>query len=155
MTRALRQTLADWLLALGAPLLLLSLFLTWSHQFSPAFLARFGHSSVLQGVPRDPTAWQVYSDTDVMLALIAGGMLAIALWGGHARRLALALAVAVAIAFTVHAIAVPPTNGAVVFDPGTGAWARNGASSGAGEWLALVALAIGAAGIGFSFSAER
>ncbi len=38
----MREAIADWLMVLGAPSLLLSLFLTWSHQFSPAFLARYG-----------------------------------------------------------------------------------------------------------------
>lgn len=155
MTRALRQTLADWLMALAAPLLFLSLFLAWSHQFSPAFLARWGHTSVLQGVPHSPTAWQVYSDADVALALVAGGLLAVALWGGRARRIALALAIAISLAFTVHAIGVPPTNGAVVFDAAAGAWARSSPSAGAGEWVALVALAAGAAGLALSFSVER
>ncbi len=155
MTRALRQTLADWLMALAAPLLLLSLFLAWSHQFSPAFLTRWGRTSVLQGVPHDPTAWQVYSDADVLLALVAGGLLAVALRGGRALRIALALALAVCIPFTVHAIGVPPTNGAVVFDAAAGTWARNSPSAGPGEWVALLALLAGGAGVGLSFSADR
>lgn len=155
MSKALRQTLADWLMALAAPLLFLSLFLTWSHQFSRAFLARWGGTSVLQGVPRAPTAWQVYSDADVMLALVAGGLLAVSLWGGRARRVALALALAVSLAFTIHAIGTPPTNGAVVFDAAAGTWARNSPTAGAGEWLALVALAAGGAGLVLSFTVER
>ncbi|MGH2913725.1 MAG: hypothetical protein ACRDMX_01935 [Solirubrobacteraceae bacterium] len=154
-SKALRETIADWLMALAALLLFVSLFLVWSHQFSPAFLARWGHTSVLGGVPRDPTAWQVYSGVDVLLALLAGGLLAVALWGGRARRLALALALAGALAFTIHALGVPPTNGAVVFDVATGRYAANAPSDGAGEYLALVALLLGGAGVALSYTADR
>ena len=54
-------------------------------------------------MPHDPDAWQVYSVADVLLALLAAGLLAVALWGGRARRRALAIALAVALAFTVRA----------------------------------------------------
>jgi len=142
-------------MALAAPVLFLSLFLTWSNQFSSRFLARWGRTSALQGVPRTPTAWQVYSDADVMLALIAVSLLVVSLWGGRARRVGLGLALSVAMAFTVHAIGTPPTNGAVVFDAAAGTWARNSPSAGAGEWVALVALAGGAVGLALSFTVER
>ncbi len=46
-----------------------SLFLTWSHQFSAGVPgANGGHRPQLNGVPHDPTAWQVYSVADVLLA---------------------------------------------------------------------------------------
>lgn len=156
MSKALRETVADWLMTLAAPLLFLSLFLAWSHQFSRSFLSRYAGSAVLAGVPRDPDAWQVYSIVDVLLALLAAWLLVVALWGGRARRLALALGLAVALAFTIHALAVPPTNGAVVFDaaahpPG---YVATGASSGIGEILALLALVLGAAGVGLSYSVD-
>jgi hypothetical protein len=154
VSKALRETVADWLMTVAALILLLSLFLAWSHQFSPAFLDRYRGSALLQGVPRDPDAWQVYSIADVLLALVAGGLLAVALWGGRARRLALAIALVVALAFTVHAMSVPPTNGAVVFDPSSLRYAATGATSGAGETVALVALLIGAAGVAFSYSVD-
>jgi len=152
LSQGLRETIADWLLALAAPLLLVSLFLTWSHQFTGAFAARY--RPAIQGVPRDPTAWQVYSIADVFLAVVAVALMALALWGGRARRLVVALLLAVALAFTVHAASVPPTNGAVVFDssatpPG---YVANGATSGAGETVALVALILGAAGVALSFT---
>ena len=75
--------------------------------------------------------------------------MAVALWGGRARRIALALALVVALVFVVHALSVPPTNGATVFDPtltppGYGA---DPVSSGAGEVLALVALGLGSVGV--------
>lgn len=154
MSKGLRETIADWLMALAAPLLLVSLFLSWSHQFSAGFAARY--RPALQGVPRDPTAWQVYSIADVFLAVVAAALMALALWGGRARRLIVALLLAVALAFTVHAASVPPTNGAVVFDsssrpPG---YVATGATSGAGETVALIALIVGATGVALSFTVD-
>ena len=35
--RQIREGIADWLIVFGALLLLLSLFLTWSHQFTNTF----------------------------------------------------------------------------------------------------------------------
>jgi hypothetical protein len=154
VSKALRETVADWLMTVAALILLLSLFLAWSHQFSAAFLAQHRGSAFLQGVPRDPDAWQVYSVADVLLALLAGGLLAVALWGGRARRLALAIALVVAFVFTIHAMSVPPTNGAVLFDPATSRYVATGATSGAGETVAFVALLLGAAGVGLSYSVD-
>jgi hypothetical protein len=50
---------------------------------------------------------------------------------------------------------VPPTNGADVFDPRTGAYVATGASSGPGEPLALAALALAAAALLLSLAADR
>ena len=154
VSKALRETVADWLMTLAALILLLSLFLAWSHQFSPAFLARHRGSAFLEGVPHDPDAWQLYSVADVLLALLAGGLLAVALWGGRARRRALAIALAVALLFTVHAMSVPPTNGAVLFDAATSRYVATGGASGAGETVAFVALLLGAAGVALSYSVD-
>jgi hypothetical protein len=63
--REIRESLADWMIVFGALLLALSLFLTWSHQFTNAFVGEVG-ADQLHGVPRDPTAWQVYSIADVL-----------------------------------------------------------------------------------------
>ncbi|HEY5429662.1 MAG TPA: hypothetical protein VIK04_11140, partial [Solirubrobacteraceae bacterium] len=147
MGKAMRETVADWLMALGALLLLGSLFLTWSHQFSRPFLAQYGASSALQGIPHDPNAWQVYSAADVLLAIVAAGLLAVALWGGRTRRIALALTLAVSLVFTAHALGTPPTNGAVIYQPNATPprYAPNTPIAGAGEDVALLALALGAA----------
>ena len=141
-------------MALGAPLLLGSLFLTWSHQFSKAFLAQYGTTAALQGIPHDPNAWQVYSAADVLLALVAGSLMVVALWGGRARRVALALTLAISLAFTVHALGTPPTDGAVIYQPHATPprYAPNSPSAGPGEDLALVALLMGIAGVGLSFT---
>ena len=154
MSKPLRETVADWLMTAGALLLAISLFLAWSHQFSPAFVHRYGSSSILQGIPRDPDAWQVYSAADVLLALVAGGLMALALFGGRARRLAMTMALVVALAFTIHALGTPPTNGAVVFDPATSAYVTSGARSGTGETVALVALLLGLGGVAMSYSVD-
>jgi hypothetical protein len=154
VSKALRETVADWLMTAAALMLVVSLFLAWSHQFSPAFLTRYRGSSLVPGVAHDPDAWQVYSVADVLLAFVAGGLLAVALWGGRARRLALAMALAAAFAFTVHAISVPPTNGVVIFAPTSSGYLATGASSGAGETVALVALALGATGVALSYSVD-
>lgn len=156
MSKGLRETISDWLMAISGPLLLGSLFLTWSHQISTGVRARYGATAALAGVPVDPTAWQVYSGADVLLAAVAGGLMAVALWGGRARRIALALALVVAVVFVVHAMSVPPTNGATIFDPtltppGYGA---NPVSSGTGEVLALVALGLGSLGVGLAFTVD-
>jgi hypothetical protein len=136
--------------------LLGSLFLPWSHQLSPALRAQYGATAALQGVPSDPTAWQVYSVADVLLALLAAGLLAAALRGGRPARLVLMAAFAVAVAFTVHALSLAPTNGALVFDSGlAGAgYAPNSASAGPGETLALAALGLGLAGLALSFTTD-
>lgn len=150
----MREMVSDWLMALGALVLLGSLFLTWSHQFSRAFLAQYGASAALQGIPHDPDAWQVYSAADVLLALVAGGLLAVALRGGRTRRVALALTLAISLAFTVHALRTPPTDGAVIYQPNATPprYAPNTPTAGPGEDVALLALAFGLVGVGLSFT---
>jgi hypothetical protein len=148
----MREAIGDWLMVLGAPILLLSLFLTWSHQFSPGFLAHYSHTTALSGVPHDPTAWQVYSIIDVLLALLAAGLFAVALQGSRAGRIGVLLGLAVAIAFVIHALGTPPTNGANLFDPALGTYTPNRPSSGAGEIVALIGLLLGSGGVLLSFT---
>ena len=152
----MRETISDWLMAIAGPLLLGSLFLTWSHQLSAPLRARYGATAALAGVPADPTAWQVYSAADVFLALVAVGLFLVALLGGRARRTVLTLGLAVSLAFVVHALSVPPTNGATVFDPTLvpPGYTANAVSSGAGEVLALVAVVLGAVGVALGFTAD-
>jgi hypothetical protein len=139
----------------AAVLLLVSLFLVWSHQLSPAIVRRYGATGTFDGVPRTPDAWQLYTAADVLLALVAAALVVAATWGDRTLRRVLVAAVAVAIAFVAHAIAVPPTNGANVFDPRTGAYVATAASSGAGETLALAALAVAAAALLLSLTTDR
>ena len=156
MSKAAREAFADWMMVVAAPLLAVSLFLPWSHQFSASFWARYGATAIVRGIPRNPTAWQIYSTADVFLALVAVGLLAAALRGGRTARLVVAAATAVALAFTVHALSVPPTNGANVFDPTLNppAYTANSPGSGPGETLALIALALGMGGLLLSFTAD-
>lgn len=147
----MREVISDWLMVLAAVVLFVSLFLTWSHQFSPAFWARFGGTAALQGVPRDPTAWQVYSVVDVLLAVLAGLLFAVALRGWKGARIAALLGLVVALAFTVHALGTPPTNGANLFDPSLKI--SNHPTAGAGELVALVGLGLGLVGVALSFTA--
>ena len=141
---------ADWLLLLGALVVLASLFMPWSHQFSRAFLARWGPTGALRGVPRDPTAWQVYSIADVYLALVVAGLLLVALLGGRARRVLVLGAAAVALAFAVHAASVPPTNGAFLpLSP-----VANHPAAGPGETVATVGLSVAIAALLLSFTAD-
>ena len=148
--------MADWLMVAGAMALLASLFLPWSHQLSAAVRAQYGASAALQGIPTNPTAWQVYSAVDVMLALLAAALLIAALRGGRAARLALMAALAIAAAFTLHALSVPPTNGATLFDPSLTppGYTPNPPGAGRGETLALVALGLGLGGLALSFTAD-
>jgi hypothetical protein len=156
VSKGTREAVADWLMVLASPLLLLSLFLTWSHQFSASLLSSYGAAAVLQGIPRDPNAWQVYSAADVLLAMVAAGLLGVALRGGRTARLVVALCVAVALAFTLHALSVPPTNGANLFDPALTAadHTANSPTAGAGETAAVIALAAGFGGLLLSFTAD-
>jgi hypothetical protein len=151
-----RETVADWLMLLAAPILVGSLFLVWSHQFSVEVRAQYGATAALQTVARDPTAWQVYSSADVLLALLAAGLLSAALRGGRPARLVVAIGVAIGLAFTLHALAVPPTDGANLFDPTLSppAYTPNAPVAGPGETLALVALGLGLAGLLVSFTAD-
>jgi hypothetical protein len=148
--------MADWLMVVGAIALLASLFLPWSHQLSGAMRAQYGASAALQGVPTNPTAWQVYSAVDVVFALLAAAVLVAALRGGRPARLALMAAVAIAAAFTLHALSVPPTNGATLFDPSLTppGYTPNPPGAGRGETLALVALGLGLGGLALSFTAD-
>jgi hypothetical protein len=156
VSKPVRETISDWLMAISGPLLLGSLFLAWSHQLSTGLRTRYGATSALAGVPVDPTAWQVYSGADVLLAVVAVGLMVVALWGGRARRIALALALAASLAFVIHAMAAPPTNGALLFDPTLTppGYSANAVSSGTGEVLALVALALGGFGVGLAFTVD-
>jgi hypothetical protein len=148
------ETAADWLMVLGAVALLVSLFATWSHQFSAAFFARWNSTGLLASVPRDPTAWQAYSVADVLLALVAAGLVAIALAGTPRARVVMLVAVAVGVAFTLHALTHPPTNGVTVFDPRLSGYVPNSPTAGFGETLALAGLGGGVAGLLFSFAAD-
>jgi len=156
MNRERREAAADWLIVIGAAGLFASLFLTWSHQFSAAFLAAWGSSEALRGVPHDPTAWQVYSSADVLFAALAVGMVVVALIGNRAARLCAIVACAIGIAFALHALASPPTNGANIFNPALNVptYAPSDPSSGPGEVVALAALAVGLGGLALSFTAD-
>jgi hypothetical protein len=156
VSRQSREVIADWLIVLGAVVLFISLFLTWSHQFSPAFLAQFGSSELLRGAPRDPTAWQVYSSADVVLALLAGALLTAALVGTRRARVGATLAAAVALAFVAHALGTPPTNRATVFDPALSVprYLPDSPTPGIGETIALVGLGLAVGGLGLSFTAD-
>ena len=108
------------MIVLGAVLLLISLFLAWSHQFSGAFVKQVG-ADALRGVPRDPTAWQVYSIADVLLALLAAALIVAALIAGRGARISALAGAGLGLAFAVHALDVAPTNGANVAGAGAGA----------------------------------
>jgi hypothetical protein len=156
MTRGQREAIADWLIVIGAAALFASLFLTWSHQFSAAFLAEWGSSEQLAGVPHNPTAWQVYSAADVVLAAFAVGLVAVALAGSRTVRAWAVVAALVAGAFVIHALGHPPTNGANIFNPALSVpnYAPNSPSAGVGEVVALAGLAVAVAGLGLSFTAD-
>jgi hypothetical protein len=156
LSREAREVIADWLILLGAVALLVSLCLPWSHQFSRAFLAEWAGSVQLRNVPHSPTAWQVYSAADVLLALLAGSLLAVALTGGRRRKLAVLIASACALAFTLHARSVPPTNGADISQPAVGVpgYVANSPAAAAGETVALAALGVAIVGVALSFTAD-
>jgi hypothetical protein len=144
------------LIALGAIGLFVSLFLTWSHQISPALLAVPGARVALQGVPPDPTGWQVYSVADVVLAALAVA-LALGALIGRRRFLAILIPfVLVAVAFVLHALSSPPTNGVRLVNPGTPIpqYVPIAPTAGVGETVALVALLLALAGIAVSLVSD-
>lgn len=135
---------------IGGVVLFASLFLTWSHQLPESVLSLAGSSPALQGVPRDPTAWQVYSVADVLLALLAAALVAVALVGrSRSARVTVLAAGAIALAFIVHALGTPPTNGVLVLNPAASSpqYLHPAATAGGGETVALVALVLAGVGI--------
>ncbi|MGI8902363.1 MAG: hypothetical protein ACR2IP_01565 [Solirubrobacteraceae bacterium] len=155
MSRERRGLIADVLVLLAALLLGASLFLTWSHQLPDPVLRVAGASQALAGVPRDPTAWQVYSAADVVLALLAAGLFTAALIGTPVARMGLFAAALVGLAFVIHAAGVPPTSGVadvlpVLHVPPSVA----AAGSGAGISVAIVALGLALSGLALSFTAD-
>src|SRR5579859_5692357 len=94
-------------MVLGAAVLVLSLFLVWSHQLP----AQWRSVIALRAVPRDPTGWQVYSVADVYLAVVAAALVFVAFLGTRMARLVALVPVLVALAFVIRASDVPPTNG--------------------------------------------
>src|SRR5450759_1236215 len=149
MSNDRRELVADRLVIVGAIGLFISLFLPWSHQFSAAFLAEWGASDLLRGVPHDPTAWQVYSSTDVLLALLSIALVAVALKGTRRVRAGGAAAAAIGLAFTLHALSTPPTNGANIFDPSLSVpnYFPNAPTAGIGETLAVIAIVVSLIGL--------
>jgi len=183
VSRQRRERAAHGLTAAGGLALFGSLFLTWSHQFSSAFLVQWGASDAVRGVPHDPTAWQVYSAADVLLGLLSAGLVIIAVRGlrgaggasrrggaegagsagratgaGRARspRTAAIGAAGVALAFTLHAVGTPPSNGTNIFDPSLSvtSYVANTPTSGAGETVAIIALVAAIAGLLLSLMSD-
>ncbi len=157
MTTERRGLIGDLLVFVAAVLLLASLFLTWSHQVPQGLLKLAGASQALAGIPRDPTAWQVYSAADVVLALLAGGLFTVALIGTASARMVLFAAALLGLVFVIHAAGVPPTNGVAGVLPALHAPAGVEASaggSGAGVSVAIVALGLALSGLGLSFTAD-
>ena len=153
--REIRETIADWMIVFGALLLLLSLFLTWSHQFTNTFVQEVG-ADQLRGVPREPTAWQVYSIADVLLALLAAALVVAALVAGRGARISALVAAVLALVFTIHASNVAPTNGVNIAVPNAGVahLVPSTATSGGGEVVAIVALGIAIVGLALSFTVD-
>ena len=156
LSKQTRERVADWLIVAGALALLGSLFLTWSHQFSPSFLNTFGSSELLDGVPRNPTAWQVYSTMDIVLTLLALAMAASAVFGARPWRVGVMFAALVGLAFTLHAISAPPTDGANIFNQSLSvpAYQPPGSTPGVGETAALIGLVVAIVGLLLSFTAD-
>jgi hypothetical protein len=155
------QGLADWLTLVGGIGLFASLFFTWSHQLPPRLLTQLAGWPAIAGVPANPTAWQVYSVADVLLALLAGSLVLVALRGrSRWARVAALAAVGLALAFTAHAASLAPTNGLLLINPNNpAAYLPHDATSGGGETLALIALSVAAAGLlvslGLDLSSNR
>lgn len=107
-------------------------------------------------MPHDPTAWQVYSAADVVLALLAAALVAVAMLGNRRVRMVTTAASAIALGFTLHALSSPPTNGANIFNPAYDVphYASPGATAGVGETIAIIALVLALSGLAVSFTAD-
>ncbi len=150
------KLVGDFLVLAGALVLLASLFLTWSHQFSSRFLAEWRAAALLARVPRNPTAWQVYSVADVLLALLAAALPLVALAARRRARMVMLAAAGVALVFVVHALHVAPTNGADFFQPmlGTPGYVANMPTAGPGESVAIIALGTAIVGLLLTMAAD-
>ena len=152
MTKDGRGVVADWLVLVSAAGLFISLFLTWSH-LSPAYLAVADQLHALQGVPPDPTAWQVYTAADVVLAVLAVALVAAALMGKRPLQIGTIVAAFLALAFVIHAVNVPPTNGAAdAFRSSLDVpqYVAPSPEPGPGEVVAIGALVLALVGLGVS-----
>jgi hypothetical protein len=98
----------------------------------------------------------VYSAADVLLALLAGALAAVALAGSRQVRAGAMIACGVAVAFTLRALSAPPTNGANIFDPSLSVpnYFPNSPGAGIGETVALAGLALALAGLLLSFTTD-
>jgi hypothetical protein len=151
-----RSLIGDWLVLFSALVLSVSLFLTWS-SLSPAYVALANRLQALQGIPHDPTAWQVYSAADVLLALLVAALLGVALMGPRRARIFTLVACVLALAFVIHAEGVPPTNGAEsALRPtvGVSSYVSPAPTPGAGETAAIIALIAAIGGLALSLSAD-
>jgi hypothetical protein len=156
VTKDDRSVIADWLVLFSALVLFLSLFLTWS-SLSPAYVDIADRLRTLQTIPHDPNAWQVYSAADVVLALLAAALLAVALKGPRGARICTLVGCVLALAFAVHAEGAPPTNGATIdFRPGVagGSYVAPSPTPGAGETAAIIALVAAIAGLTLSLTTD-
>ena len=156
MTKDDRGVIADWVVLISGIILFGSLFLTWS-RLSPAYLTIADQLQTLQGAPHDPTAWQVYSAADVVLAGLAAALLVVALIGSRAARVITLVLAFLALGFVIHAATVPPTNGAAdAFRPSLDvpAYVAPSPSAGTGETLAILALVAAMGGIALSLASD-
>lgn len=149
-----REAIGDWLIVAGAVGLFISLFLTWSHQGPGP--AQAVSVALPPGVPANPTAWQVYSVTEVFLALVSAVLLLTALVGGRRARLGCLLAAGIGLAFTLRALGAPPTSDANVLNPVAGIpqYLPSSATAGVGETVAIAALGAALGGLALSLTAD-
>lgn len=152
MSRRARKLAADYLVVAGAIGLLVSLFLTWSHQYPRSLRTLPGLPVGLTGVPRDASAWQVYSVADVLLAGLAVGLLVVVFTGFARGRVAAVIAMLIALAFTLHALSAPPSNGVDIVQPAAGPprYVSSLARAGPGGTVAIVALVAALGGLALS-----
>ena len=156
MSKDGRSLIASWVTLFSAIVLWISLFLTWS-RLSPAYVALADKLQSLQGVSVDPTAWQVYSGADVVLALLAAALLGVALSGPRKARICILVACVLALAFTIYALGTPPTNGApTALRPSVGVASSVAPSPtpGAGETAAIIALVGAIGGLALSLASD-
>lgn len=156
MSKDTRSLLANWLVLLSGLGLGGSLFLTWS-RLSSAYAALADKLHTLQGVAANPTAWQVYTAADILLALLAATLLGIALTGGRRARISTLVACILALGFAIHAASVAPTNGAPnAFRQGVDVASSvpPSPSPGTGETVAIIALITAISGLSLSLTAD-
>lgn len=153
MYQAARVRVAAALIAAGAAALFVSLFLTWSSTGLGNYLVVFGAVHRLAAALPHRDAWHTYSVADILLAALAAGLFVAAVFRHRVFRIVIAVFALAGLAFCIQSVADPPKV-AGVGRLGLGFMLAFVSSAGAGQTVAIVALAIALLGLALTVRAR-